>query len=327
MNPQMKAYAALFTVYLIWGTTLASMHIGVETIPVLLLPPIRFLMAGFLLVGFSLLRGEKLPSPLEIRNHFIIGLLLFIGGNTVVTWALQYVSTGMAGLLVATTPFCMVTLSALIPPREKISTGAMSGILLGFSGMIILLWPQLTHPMKVNFHFWLAVVAMLSTTFFWSLGSILVRKLPTRSSLLMSVGMQNLLAGLTLTPVAVALTPQLAFTPSPKSVAALCYLVLFGTITATPCYLYVMRHLSVSVASTFAYVTPVVTVIVGALLLDEKITPLTALGAVVILSGVAVVQYMNHRQGIEKPAPEAEPLPEPEQMIIVKPALKGAFFK
>lgn len=325
MNANLKAYAALATVYIVWGTTLASMHIGVESIPVVLLPCVRFLLAGMLLISFCLIRGETFPTLRELRNHFIIGVLLFIGGNTVVTWALQHISTGLAGLLVATTPFCMIALSALIPPREKISSGGLLGILIGFAGMFILLWPQLSHPMDVTPTFWLAILAMLSTTLFWSLGSILLKKLPTNSSLFMSVGMQNLLAGLTLTPVVAVLMPDWNFQPTAASVGALFYLVLFGTIVATPCYLYVMKNLSVTVASTFAYVTPVVTVLVGALLLGEQVTTLTLAGAMIILSGVGVVQWVNR-----KPAPlDTKPpqAPEPEQALIVKPALKGAFFK
>ena len=322
-NP--KAYLALLAVYAIWSTTLASMHIGTETIPVVMLPCARFMLAGGLLILYCLLRGEKLPDMADTRNHFIIGALLFVGGNTVVTWALKYLTTGVAGLLVATTPFCMVAMAASIPPREKITTGSLVGILLGFSGIVILFLPQLMHPMKVNFHFWLAIGAMLFTTFSWSLGSILLKQLPTKSSVLMSVGMQNILAGLTLVPVVAFTVKDWNIHPSTQSIWAVIYLATFGTMFATPCYLYVMRHLSVSVASTFAYVTPVGTVLVGALLLGEKVTPLTAAGSFIILCGVAVVQIMGRKQAeeISEAFVDAEII-APEIEPAIKPAPAGA---
>lgn len=311
-----KPYLALLTVYLIWGTTAGTIKLGVDTLPPALLPCLRFTLAGVLLVAFCLLKGERLPNRQEMKTHFIIGQLLFLGGNSIICWTVKYVSTGFGGILVATTPLWMVWLSSILPPREKIPMLSLVGIVIGFIGMAILLSPQLTHLGHTSGIFWLCIVCLLAMTFSWSLGSIYARKHATASSLLMSVGLQNLFAGLALIPICMAtIHDWAAIQPSPKSALALAYLVLFGTMTATPCYLYVVKTMPVSVSSTFAYVTPVLTLIFGWLFLAEPITPTMMIGAAVILAGVILVQYINrqwvaqkqslaiHRQGQELPRP------------------------
>jgi putative acetyltransferase len=296
-----KAWAALLTVYLIWGTTVGCIKIGGETIPVAMLPCVRFFMAGFLIVAGCLIKGERLPDWKTLRTHLIIGTLLFVGGNAWVSWTVQHISTGLSGLTVATTPFWMIFLSSLIPPREKVPGLALIGIAIGFVGMLVLLLPQLTHMQNTSPLFWLSILAQIAITFCWSLGSIYARKHSTGTSLMMSVGLQNLLAGFVLIPfMLLGVHDWQAVHPSFKSLAALAYLILCGSILAMPCYMYVLQTMPVSVASTFAYVTPVITVIVGALFLGEPVTPTTAIGAAIILCAVFVVQLVNQRQTILK---------------------------
>lgn len=294
----MKAWMALISVYLIWGTTLGAMRIGVETMPALLLPCLRFLLAGLLLVGWCRWRGEAWPSRSELKFHFWIGLLLFVGGNTLVCWGIQYIETTQSAFLVATTPFWMVWLASVLPPRERIDPVAMVGIGIGFVGMLILLWPQMSHVEQTAPIFWLSVLVMSVNVLSWALGSVLARKRAVSSSLLMSVGVQNLWAGLVLLPLA-GWTVSAMGQPlqiAPEAWLALAHLVLFGTIIATPCYMYVLYTLPVTVASTFAYVTPVLTALFGWKFLGERLEVTTMLGSLVILSGVALVQWVNYQR-------------------------------
>lgn len=320
-----KAWLALITVYIVWGTTLGAIRIGVETIPTALLPCLRFTLAGLLLLAFCRLRGEKMPSWKDTKTHFIIGALLFAASNSLAAWTVQHISTGLAGLLVATTPFWMVWLASRIPPREKVSLQSILGIAVGFVGMIILLLPQLTNLGETTPLFWASVVISVATTFVWSLGSIYARKHPTPStSLLMSIGLQNLFAGLLLVPFCIATVHDWqAIQPSSASIGALAYLIMMGTIAATSAYLYTLQTMPVSVSSTFAYVTPVITVIFGWLFLRETLSMTTIIGSAVILAGVLVVQWNSFSR--PKPKPQTEPsregIPacgEPE------PALSGA---
>jgi drug/metabolite transporter (DMT)-like permease len=305
-----KAYAAIFTVYIVWGTTLGAMRIGVETIPTALLPCLRFTIAGLILLAFCLLRGEKIPNRQEIRTHFIVGALLFSFSNALAAWTVQHMSTGLSGLLVATTPFWMLWLSSRIPPRERIAPQAILGIAIGFLGMFILLLPQLSNIGNTSLLFWASVIVSIVTTFFWSVGSIYARKHPTpTSSLLMSIGLQNLFAGLLLVPFCLLTVDNWqAIHPSAASLMALGHLIVLGTIAATSCYLYTLKNMPISVTSTFAYVTPVITVLFGWLFLHEPLTSPTIIGSAVILSGVMVVQWFGQNRPL--PHPKAEPLRE-----------------
>jgi drug/metabolite transporter (DMT)-like permease len=302
-----KAYAALLIVYVVWGTTIGSIRIGVTTLPWALVPCIRFLTAGLLMTGFCLWRGERLPGLSELRKHVIAGTLMFVGGNTVVCWAVQHITTGLGGLMTATLPFWVVWLSNLIPPRESVSRLVLGGILMGFAGMVILLSPQLGHLADTPPLFWWSVLAMLLNAFCWALGSVYVRRNPMTTSLLMGVGVQNLIAGLILLPVCIlTIPPSTPIQPNMAAVLALLYLIGFGTLLATPCYLYTLRHLPVSVSSTFAYVTPVITLLVGWLALGESLTQTTLLGMGVILTGVVIVQCLSQQPGATSPQREPE---------------------
>jgi drug/metabolite transporter (DMT)-like permease len=295
-----KPYAALLTVYLIWGTTAGVIRLGVDTIPPALLPCLRFTLSGIILMAYCLLKGEVLPSRNDLKTHAIIGMLLFFGGNSIVCWTVQHVATSFSGILVATTPFWMVWLSSMLPPREKIPLLSMLGILIGFIGMLILLSPQLTHLGSTSAIFWWCIGGLMLMSFSWALGSIYARKHATSSSLLMSVGLQNLIAGIALIPLCLGTVHNWqVLQPSFTSIASLVYLVLFGTITATPCYLYVVKTLPVSISSTFAYVSPVIAMFFGWMFLDEPITRNMIIGAAVILSGVVLVQYINMKRAVQ----------------------------
>lgn len=291
--PNIRAYVALLLVYLIWGTTLGAMRISIDTLPPALLASVRYMLAGGLLCAFCLARGEGRPARQDVQRHFVIGLMLFVFGNALSCWAVQYVSTGLSGMMVATTPFWMVAINSLTPPGEEVRPLTMFGILLGFVGMGLLLWPNFSHPEMNAPHFWWGIGIMLFTALMWSAGSIVARRTEVQTSLLMSVGLQNLLSGLVIFPFCLLTVDVSTVSPSAASVWALWYLVLFGTIVATPCYLYVLKGLPVSVSSTFAYVTPVLTVLFGWLVLHETLTPMMVAGCAVVLLGVGIVQWAN----------------------------------
>lgn len=302
----LKAYGCLLVVYLVWGTTMGAMHVGVATIPPALMIVLRFVIAGGLLVTWCRLRGEAWPSWVENRQHAVIGLLLFTAGNAVTVWAVQYIPTSLGAVLVSTTPFWMIGLASLpvFKTRERLALSALIGIALGFSGIVILLWPQLQAEIqasRLSAHLspveWLSVVAILSTSMFWSVGSLYKKRLALTTSVLMGLGLQNLWAALGILPFLLielkgvsAGLPGVLAAVSPLSWMALGYLIVFGTIIATPCYFYILKHLPVPVVSTFAYVTPMITILVGWRILGEPLTSTMLLGASVIFLGVILVQ-------------------------------------
>jgi drug/metabolite transporter (DMT)-like permease len=235
-------------------------------------------------------------------THSIIGLLLFVGGNSVVSWSARYVSTGLGGAITATVPFWMLLLSSLLPPKETIQPKSLVGLLIGFVGMLVLLSPELLKPQAVTPAFWPSILFLLAMAFFWAAGSIYARIHQTPStSMLMGVGLQNMAAALFLLPITFLTVDWKAIHPTTASLSALFYLVFAGSLLALPCYYYVLRHLSVAMASTFAYVTPVLTLIFGWLFLGESLSAPVIWGMGIILGGVFLVQGAS--QGPNTPAP------------------------
>jgi drug/metabolite transporter (DMT)-like permease len=283
-----KPTLALGLVYLIWGTTMAAMHVGIQTMHPALLTCLRFTLAGILLLIFCALRKEPFPSRQDIQKHFLIGFLLFFAGNSLSSWALQNISTGLGGMVIATTPFWMIGLAAIGPKKEPISKQAFYGIALGFVGLLILFYPNLGKvsegPLGVS------ILCLLIVSFFWSVGSLVAKHTTVKTSVLMGLGLQNIFAGLLLSPICLISGGFQADAISLPSWGALFYLVLMGTILATPCYYYVLKNMSTSVASTFAYVNPIVTLIFGWIFLEESLTFNTVLGAVIVILGVLWVQ-------------------------------------
>ncbi len=292
----LKPYLALLTVYIVWGTTFAAIHIGVETIPPLFFACLRFLLAGSFLLCICLLRKEKLPDLKTLKQHFIVGVLMYYGGQTLIYCALKDIPTGLAASINATSPFWALWFASILPPKEKIPWISILGILLGFMGMMILLSPQLNQTYHVSPVFWWSVVFMLLTGVFGSAGAIYFRKRNFTNSLLMGVALQCIFAGLLLLPTSLLTIHPFIFKPSMGSIWALIYLILVATTGAMTCYLYILHRLPVPLICTIAYVTPLITIFFGWLFFHEAVTLTTMTGTIIILVGVVLVQWVQPRR-------------------------------
>ena len=226
------------------------------------------------------------------------GFLLFLG-NTIPCWALQFVPTGIAASVVATNPFWMLMMAAFIPPRESISFRGLFGLVVGFTGLVILLSPKLMEPFHLSQWFWAGVAGLTVASLCWSFGSIISRKVPAKTSLIMSAALQNIAASAFLLPTTLLFGQNPLMMGTFESTFSIGYLIVVGTLLGLSSYLYVMDNLSVPVASTFAFVTPVVTTFVGWWLLKETVTPQIAWGISTIILGVVIVQ-MAQMPGIQQ---------------------------
>jgi drug/metabolite transporter (DMT)-like permease len=292
---KMLGVVCLLTVYLIWGTTFGAIRMGVSSCPPFLLICTRFLLAGILTILYCLVTEKQIPSGRDIRRNSLIGLLIFFGGNTAVSWAVQYIPTGLVSTLTATTPVFMNILASAVPPYEPVKMSTWWGLLTGFIGIVFLVLPKLLHPVEISFHFWVSIFAVLGMAFFWACGSIYARVKPAKCSLLMSVGIQSFAAGLALIPIVLTTMPSTTIIPTllhmtPLSLWALVFLVFFGSILATPCYLHVLKTFPVSISSTFAYVTPIISTIFGFFFLKETVSLFSVIGMAIIFSGVLLIQ-------------------------------------
>jgi len=283
-----KAYSAWAMVSIFWGTTYLAIRIGVEVLPPALFAGIRFLLAGLIFIPILLLKGYSLPSKKDLIPISITGILLLTIANGTVVWAEQWVSSSLAALIIASIPFFMVGMEALMPNGEKLSLKKIVGILIGFFGIFILLWPDLKGA--VNSAYLKGILGLVVAIIAWAGGSIYSKHRDIKTTPLMSAAFQMLIAGGVLTLIGGLSGEFSQFTFDPKGIAALVYLMIFGSLIGYSAYIYALAKLPTATVSTYAYINPVIAVFLGWLVLDERLDWVVVLATVVILMGVLLVK-------------------------------------
>jgi drug/metabolite transporter (DMT)-like permease len=294
---------AFAVVYVVWGSTYLAIHDAVLTIPPFLMAGIRFLIAGGLLYGWTLARGEGAPPRSAWPRALVLGFLMLAGGNGFLSLAEQAMPTGVAALLVATVPMWVVALEGTLerkPPGRQV----LVGLGVGLVGVAILSgtadgWQGGVNPLYVGL--------VLLGSAMWAWGSLISRR-PTSApvSLAQGTALQMLCGGAVLLMAGMLRGEadgwQIAAV-SLRSVLSLLYLSLFGSILALTCYLWLLRAVPPALASTYAFVNPVVAMLIGTLVLGEPIT-LRLLGAsALIVAAVALIVHAKARAALRRPTP------------------------
>src|SRR5919201_456431 len=285
-------WSALGTVYLVWGSTYLAIAIAVETLPPLLSAGLRFLTAGVLICLWLAFRRESLRASLsEVAGAATVGLLLLAGGNGLVVLAERTVPSGVAALIVASVPLWIVVLRALT--GERVRGDLIGGVLLGLAGVAILVVPGGLNGTLDPF----GVAILFCATLSCALGTFVSPRLRSPRIALLSTAYQMLAGGAVLLVLGVLRGEAAHLDPasfSPRSLIALAYLVLFGSIVAFTAYTWLLQHAPVSLVATYAFVNPVVAVILGALVRSEPITPAIVVGAFVIVAAVAFIVWRQN---------------------------------
>lgn len=285
-------WAALAAVYIIWGSTYLAIRFAVATLPPFLMAGTRFLVAGAILYAWRRSLGFARPTGRQWRAAFVVGGLMLLGGNGGVVWAEQYVESGTAALIVATVPFWMVLLDWLRPGGSPPRAGVWAGILVGLGGVTLLLGSPDAGSRYVAG--W-AVLVLASIA--WSAGSIYSRGASLPAPLL-ATGMQ-MLAGGALLLLAGLLAGEAGrvdpATVSARSILALVYLIVFGSLLGYSAYVWLLRVATPALASTYAYVNPAVAVFLGWLLAGERLTGRILLASAVIVGAVALITRGRRR--------------------------------
>ena len=288
-----RAYLAWIAVCLIWGTTYLGIRIALETIPPLLMASMRWIAAGGLLIVMLALRGERLPARREWPSLAILGILLLGFGNGAVVWAEQTVPSGLTAVLVATSPFWMVGIDALMPDGEAIALRRVLGLVIGFGGIVMLVWPEL-HFDGSGGGFLGGVIAAQIACVGWAVGSSYARKRgrgdARGENVLATAAFEMLLGGIALLIVSLALHETARLTFTPRTTGALLYLIFVGAIGGFSAYAYALKHLPVATVSLYAYVNPIIAVVLGALVLGEPLDARMVLAAIVVFVGIALVR-------------------------------------
>jgi drug/metabolite transporter (DMT)-like permease len=296
--------ANLFAVYLIWGSTYLAIHYAVDGAPPFVMMAIRFLIAGGLLFIVLRLRGAAWPTWRHWRSGAIIGALLLFGGNGMVAWAeSQGVPSSLAALLVSMTPIWMTLIDWLRPHGLRPTWGIVVGLLLGFGGVALLIGPHVLQDLHSSSPAWGFLVVPFSSLA-WALGSIYARNAPMPASSLMGTSVEMLAGGAVLGVVALA-TGEVGqvnaniFTLT--STSALLYLVLIGSLVGYSAYTWLLQNTPLSLASTYAYINPVVAVGLGWALAHEELTPLTLIAAAIIVAAVCLITTFRGRASASVP--------------------------
>jgi drug/metabolite transporter (DMT)-like permease len=288
------AYSAWIAVCLIWGTTYLGIRVSLETIPPALMGGLRWTLAGALLAGYLIARGERLPPPSRWRGIALMGFLLLGLGNGGVVFAEQWVSSGLAAVLVATAPFWMAGVEACLRDGERLTRTAAVGLAIGFGGILVLVWPELGLESSASRQFLLGIVALQVASFGWALGSAYSRRHARQDNVLTTTAYQMLAGGLMMVAAGTLRGEWADLSFSSRTAAALIYLSTVGAIGGFVAYTYALRHLPVSFVSLYAYINPVIAVALGVLFLGEPFGVRMGAAAALVFAGVAVVRSKPH---------------------------------
>jgi drug/metabolite transporter (DMT)-like permease len=283
-----EAYAAWGAVCLLWGTTYLAIRIGVRTLPPALFAGIRFCVAGSVFLAYLKIRGVSLPSRRDLLHIAIIGILLLVMANGSVVWAEQWVPSGLTALMVATLPFWVTGIEAVLPSGNRLSMLKILGMIIGFFGLVLLFEPEL--KISLDQAYLKGVLALLFAPFSWALGAVYSQYHPLRTAPLMSASLQMVIAGIILIFIGIIFNEVPRFDFNLEGLAALAYLAIFGSIIGYGSFIYALAKLPAAKVSMYAYVNPIIAVLLGWLILGEQLDWRVIVAAVFIFLGVVLVQ-------------------------------------
>ncbi len=284
------AYGAFAIVCIVWGTTYLAIRVAVRSIPPMLLTGARFVVAGLILLAIARLRGEAIPRARRVLVDLLIVGLLMVGiGNFTVVWAEQWVPSGFAALLVATAPFWAVLLERSRKEGERIDMRRAFGMLIGFVGVALLVTPGAAGS-SFDRHLVIGAIALQFASMAWQYGTIRAKYHLQDVPPLISSSFQMLTGGIAIGIVGLATGELRRLTWTTEGLVSLAYLTIFGSVLAYTAYVYAVGKIRVTTLSLYAYINPLVAVILGWLILKEQLTPVSGVAMLIILGGVALVQ-------------------------------------
>ena len=302
-------FFALGLVYLFWGSTYLGIRIAVEHIPPALMCASRFIVAGSLMLGYCAATGRSIRfSPRQLGQIAIVGILLLMGGNLTLSFAEQYVPSGIAALLVASIALWFLVLDSLIMGDHHISVRGQIGLAVGIAGLVVLLWPKLTASGSLGSREMWWSLALIGGSFSWALGSVL-SKLWQSGGSISATGWQILFAGIANFIYAILAKDFSHVSWTWRGVSAIGYLVIFGSLVGYTAYIWVLDNAPAALVSTYAYVNPVVAVFLGWLVLHEQVNAYVLAGSAIVVISVVLVTTAKVKKNTtlaqEMPAVEA----------------------
>jgi drug/metabolite transporter (DMT)-like permease len=288
--PRWKTLIAFAIIYFVWGSTFYAIRVGVHEVPPLLLAAARFTIAGAVLFTWAVAQGERLPSGRQWAATAVVAVLIFVVDYGILFWAEQRVPSGTAAVILATIPAFMALAEIILLRTERLTFRLGSALLIGLAGVVVLVDPALRTAAAPVYS--LGAAGLLVSALSWSVASVLSKKLPMPSSKVMSAAAQMLVGGLLLCIVAAAAGEERGFHAGAVSTGAwiaLVYLTVAGSIVGFTAYTWLIHHQSPTKVGTYAYVNPVVAVVLGHFLGGEVLDLRMALGTGLVLLSVIVI--------------------------------------
>lgn len=290
LSQKNKAYIALAATSLIWGTTWVAMKFGLKGLPPLELASIRQFIAGSIFIVFFLLKKEALPTVQQFKKLFFLAILTFVLANAVSTWSLKYISSGLGALIGALYPLSVVIIEYFFFKNKSINYLTIIGILLGIGGIVFVFYDNAfgAHPQGYIFGIVLAIIAMLA----WSLSSILISRKYIQMNPYFGMGWQMLISSIIVGIFSISSEDIISISEiSLTSWLAITYLIIAGSIVAIIAFIYSLKYLNPAIAVLYAYINPIIAMITGAILLNEKLTAVIFIGSLITLIGVFLVNF------------------------------------
>jgi len=297
-------------VYILWGSTYLGIRFAVASIPPLLMAGTRYVAAGLILYAILRYRGEARPTRAHWRSATLLGGLLLLGGNGLVSIAEQVVPSGITALIVAAVPFWMVLLSA-VEQKSRPKLSVIAGLVLGIIGLAVLV---LHDTASTSDHASTqGVVLLLIWTLSWAVGSLYAHRAPLPSSTFLGIAMEMIAGGLLLWLVGLLTGEGMSLqlhAVTMKSFVALVYLTIFGSLLGFSAYVWVLKVATPARASTYAFVNPVIAVLLGWAMAGEALTPRIALAGAIIVAAVCIILYFGAASGSKPAEASASPAEE-----------------
>ena len=294
---------ALGTLYILWGSTYLGIKLALGGFPPFFMTGVRYTIAGGIVMVFIAARGNFHATRGQWLGGAVSGAVMITIGNGGVVWGEQYIGSGIAAIVNSTLPFWMALLSWVLL-RERLSVWTGIGLVIGFTGLVVLVGPATVRADEL-----LGVGAVLLAAFGWSLGTVLTKRLPGAESVFLVSGMQMFCGGLVATVVSVVTGDASRFNPGalrPGPVAAFVYLIFVGAILGFGVYQWLIKNASLPLVSTYAYVSPVVAVILGIVVVGERLTAHALAGGAIVVAGVALIVTA---QTLQRPQPRSRQAP------------------
>jgi drug/metabolite transporter (DMT)-like permease len=291
MNEQklpMKVWIAFFILCMVWGTTYLAIKVGIQYIPPFTMSGLRNIISGIIFLIYTFLQKEKMPNSKTLLQLLVIGILLIFGGNGLVSWAENYISSGLTAVICSITPIYMTLLSVYFIKGFKTNKYIVLGLMLSIIGIGLIFKNEMQN--EWNSLAILGIILITIANISWAIGTILLKKTKMEISILMGVGFQMFFGGIVNLFIGFMVENNTKIMETPiKGWLAMSYLIVFGSLIGYYCYIYLIKNMQPARLSIHTYANTIIAVLLGSLILKETITMFTIIGMMITLLGVWVV--------------------------------------